>query len=335
MLTFLQPFCESLVNLHAGVELYSPDIEKTFLCQAMLLCGTCDLPAKAMVYNMTQYNGKYGCSHCLQSGKQIKVGERGTAHIYPYQCDNPDGPKRTSTDTEKHSLTATTNGEPEFGVKGPNWFSVVPKYDIVSGDTVDYMHCVLLGVTKMLIKLWFDSEHSKELWYCGHKVAEADSKLLQIKPPNNITRTPRSIQQHRSYWKASEYRSWLLYYLIPVMLYILPDVHLAHHMLLVEAIHLLLQSTITPAMIQKAQILLQHYCFKIEHYYSEHYNTANVHLLLHLPQVATKLGPLYSYSCFAFESLNGHLLTAIKGTQHVDKQIVESLNIKRNLPYLV
>ena len=75
----------------------------------------------------------------------------------------------------------------------------------------------------MLLKLWFDTEHSSEMWYCGKKVEEADVKLLEIKPPITITRTPRSIQQHRAYWKASEYRNWLLYYSVPVMLYIFTD----------------------------------------------------------------------------------------------------------------
>ena len=58
--------------------------------------GTCDLPAKAMVFNMTQYNGYYGCTHCLQSGQQLATGERGTVHVYQYIHDNPTGPKRTS-----------------------------------------------------------------------------------------------------------------------------------------------------------------------------------------------------------------------------------------------
>ena len=134
-----------------------------------------------------------------------------------------------------------------FGVKGPSWLAVIPSYNIVEGNVVDYMHCVLLGVTKMLLKLWFDTENSSEMWYCGTKVQIADSKLLQIRPPLNITRTPRSIQQHRSYWKASEYRAWLLFYSIPVMLNILPQDYLAHHMLLVEAIYLLLKNVIHPA----------------------------------------------------------------------------------------
>ena len=107
------------------------------------------------------------------------------------------------------------------------------------------MHCVLLGVTKMLLKLWFNinSEHSKEVWYCANQVKKADAKLLQIKPPTIIIRVPRSIQQHRSYWKASEYRAWLLFYSLPVMLNILPSEYLAH--LLVESVFILLQNSIT------------------------------------------------------------------------------------------
>ena len=334
MLTFLKPFVEGLSELHGGVEMHSPDIPNSFICKTRLLCGTCDLPAKAMVFNMTQYNGYYGCTHCQQSGKQLSTGERGTVHVYHYVQTDPTGPKRTSQQLEKHSREATMNGTIVYGIKGPSWFSMVPDYNILEGNAIDYMHCVLLGVTKMLLKLWFDSEHSREMWYCGTKVQLADSKLLQIKPPLNITRTPRSIQHHRNYWKASEYRNWLLFYSLPVMFSILPKEYLAHHMLLVEAVYTLLQCCITTTMINKVEKLIQHYCFKFQFYYSERYMTANVHYLLHLLEVVQKLGPLYVYSCFPYEGTNGHLLNCIKGTQHVDSQILETVSISQGLTYI-
>ena len=159
MLTFLKPFSLGTSKLHSGVELYSPDIKSNFICRAMLLCGTCDLPAKAMAYNMVQYNGYYGCSHCLQSGKTFKTEQRGNVHIYPYIQDNPIGPLRTSEQFHQHSKEAAESGKSVFGVKGPNWLSVVPSYKVVESNVVDYMHCVLLGVTKMFLKLWFDTEH--------------------------------------------------------------------------------------------------------------------------------------------------------------------------------
>ena len=335
MMTFLKPFNESVSHLYSkGVEVFSPDIKKSFVCRVMLLCGTCDLPAKAMVYNMMQFNGNHGCSHCLQSGKHLAVGVRGKVHVYPYMQADPTGPSRTSDQQFQHSQQAVIQNEPIYGVKGPSWLSIIPNYDVIEGNVIDYMHRVLLGVTKMLLKLWFDSKHAGELWYCGTKVQEADSKLLQIRPPNMITRIPRSIQQHHSYWKATEYRSWLLYYSIPVMMNILPEEYIAHHMLLVEVVATLLQGSISQTMLRKTG-LIKHYCFKFPFYYSERYMTANLHHLLHLPEVVSNFGPLFAaYSCFPFESQNGKLLKFVKGTQHVDLQIIESIALTQKLPQI-
>lgn len=135
-----------------------------------------------------------------------------------------------------YSREAVAIAKPVIGIKGPSWLCTAPKYNVIGGNVIDYMHCFLLGITKMILKLWFNSEYSRELWYCGNRVKKADAKLLQIKPPNTITRVPRSIQQYRNYWKASEYRAWLLFYSLPVMLNILPNEYLVHHMLLVESV---------------------------------------------------------------------------------------------------
>ena len=335
MLQFLKPFTESLTTLYTeGVRINSPDIQETLTCRGMLLCGTCDLPAKAIVHNMMQFNGHYGCNHCKQNGKQLSTGA-GKVHIYPYIDENPLGPLRTNDETKLHSHEAVATAKPVFGVKGPSWLSTVPKYNLIDGNVIDYMHCVLLGITKMLLKLWFNSEYSKELWYCGNQIKKADAKLLQIKPPTTITRVPRSIQHHRSYWKASEYRVWLLFYSLPVMLHILPNEYLAHHMLFVESVFILLQSSITPTMLKKAEAMIKHYCFKMHVYYSDKCMTANLHHLLHLPHTVAKHGPLFAYSCFPFESMNGNLLRLIKGTQYIDQQIIEALEIRQKLPQIV
>ena len=85
----------------------SPDIQSSFLCCALLLCGTYDLPAKAIVYNMTQFNGYFGCTHCLQSGKQLTIGPKSSVHIYPFIASNPTGPNHTTRESEKSSQQGT------------------------------------------------------------------------------------------------------------------------------------------------------------------------------------------------------------------------------------
>ena len=81
----------------------------------------------------------------------------------------------------------------------------MPNFDTVRGTTVDYMHCVLLGVCRQLLKLWFNSKNSKEVWYIGNQIEELDSRLLNIQPPNEMKRTPRSIESTLKYWKSNEY----------------------------------------------------------------------------------------------------------------------------------
>ena len=41
------------------------------VCRARLLFVVADLPAKASLLNIIQYNGKFGCPTCYQEGKQV------------------------------------------------------------------------------------------------------------------------------------------------------------------------------------------------------------------------------------------------------------------------
>ena len=67
---------------------------------------------------------------------------------------------------------------------------------------VDYMHCTLLGVYRLLLKLWLQSTYHKKAWYIGRKAFNLDMRLCGIRPPNEIQRTPRSISTTLKYWKG-------------------------------------------------------------------------------------------------------------------------------------
>ena len=63
--------------------------------------------------------------------------------------------------------------------------------------------------------------------------------LCNIKPPDNFRIHARSLFE-RAYWKASEYRAWLLYYSLPILIKILPGDYVHHYALLRFTHHLLL-----------------------------------------------------------------------------------------------
>ena len=59
-----------------------------------VICFTADLPAKAAVLNMMQFNGFYGCSFCEQPGETVHSSLRGHVHAFPIIPEDPNGPRR-------------------------------------------------------------------------------------------------------------------------------------------------------------------------------------------------------------------------------------------------
>lgn len=336
MWIFLKPFHSALTMLESnGMTVESPDRHGGFNIRAVLLCGTCDLPAKACVCNAVQYNGLFGCFKCLQPGCTVKVGNKGGhVHAFPFNKEDVKGPPRTHDQCLADAKAAITQGETVRGIKGPCWFGGLKYYDLIKGTAIDYMHCVLEGVTKSLLNLWFSSSHKKESFNVSDKIQEVDKRLLQIKPPNDITRCPRKIENEIKYWKASEFRSFLLFYGPVVLRGILPIEHYTHFILLSEAIFILLGDSITNNAVDHAERLLQHFCLMFSALYTAGKETINIHSLLHLADGVRNLGPLWTHSCFPFESYNGNLLKLFHGTQNVDLQIVSAVAISQSLPGL-
>ena len=195
------------------------------------------------------------------------------------------------------------------------------------------MHAVLLGVMKLFLNLWFGTNRSHD-YSISDKISQVDKRLLSIKPPDTISRCPRSIEGHRKYFKASELRSFLLFYGPAVLFNILPTVYYEHFLLLSEAIFILLKESISIDELAHAERLLFHFCIMFEPLYGKRYQTANIHGLVHLADNVRELGPLWTHSCFHFEDKNGFLLRTIHGTQQIQFQIVSAISISKRIPEL-
>ncbi|XP_041369952.1 uncharacterized protein LOC121383920 [Gigantopelta aegis] len=161
MATFLKPFHETLAAWkNKGVEVDCSHCDKTFVNKAVLLCGTCDLPAKCMMLNMTQFNGKYGCPRCMQPGEVVQTGN-GHTQIFPFHEGNVDGPLRSHDQFIGHGEQALKTKTIIYGIKGPSWLTDIT-FDSVRGTAIDYMHTVLLGLVRRLLTLWFDPQFSNK-----------------------------------------------------------------------------------------------------------------------------------------------------------------------------
>ena len=60
--------------------------------------------------------------------------------------------------------------------------------------------------------------------------------------------------------------------------------------------------------------------------------TINIHCLIHLSKTVKTWGPLWAYSCFSFESMNGHLRKSCHGTRLVLTQMIHTVRMRQLLP---
>ena len=198
---------------------------------------------------------------------------------------------------------------------------------MVASVPIDYMHAVLEGVTRWLMKAWFEPRYHGSPFYIGRQVAEIDTELLKQHPPSEFSRPPRSIKKHFKYWKASELRNWLLYYSLPLLLTYLPSLYWHHYALLVCAMHIMLSQSITHAQIDAAEQMIKDFYLLLPELYGESSCTANAHLLSHLPKYVRLWGPLWTTSAFGFENKNGRLKHLFHGNSDIIHQLLFNIDV--------
>ncbi len=97
--------------------------------RAKLLCCIFDLPARAMALNLTQWNGRFGCTYCLDEGSQV-------SHVRLHLPDDAH-----NTRSEKHVRECAgkaTKDSPVFGVKGPSvlYYCIPILFDLLPTDYI-------------------------------------------------------------------------------------------------------------------------------------------------------------------------------------------------------
>lgn len=139
---------------------------------------------------------------------------------------------------------------------------------------------------------------------------------------------------------ASELLSFLLYYSVSILEVIMDKEIFHHYCLLVVGMHILLGEEITLVSLNMAEHCLQNFYLLYPDIYgkeAQNYTlyislnnqnstglestTMNVHLLSHLVMYTKAWGPLWTMSCFPFETMNGVLRKHFHGTRDVTVQV--------------
>ncbi|OXU32000.1 hypothetical protein TSAR_013768, partial [Trichomalopsis sarcophagae] len=309
---FLRPFIKELLDLrNEGIHCTTYVNKETINVKVHTLLCVVDSVARPMVQNMKQFNGMYGCSYCLHRGEQVCVG-RGTARIYEFNAIR----LRSSHQHSIHVRKAIV-----MGVKGPSVVSLLSNFNIIESVPPDYMHSCLLGISKLFVTAWFNSNNNNEEYYIGLRENEFNERLLSIRPPTEITRTPRPVADK---YKANEWKNFVLYYSIPCLKGIMKTKYIKHWHLFVFGLNLLLKEIISDSDLDLAKAAFEKFVFNVENLYGKEFLKFNVHLLLHIPRFVKNYGALWAWSAFPFENFNGVIKKVFHGTQYVPQQVVKT-----------
>lgn len=336
---FLKPFVEEGNSLasqgfswnYKGVNIVSKVIP-TFIVT--------DSVARCQVLNMQTFSAYYGCTFCYQQASRTtrrlkftlsekRIKER-TLESYQHDLRKAYNRRNENLEKDRHGR----------GVKGPSSLGLLEYFDLTSGAVIDYMHNILLGVTKTYFELVLDHQRAKfwevdsnEVFAMDDVKNAVDERLLAIKPPSCISRTPRSISDCGS-WKANEWRSWLLFYNFPSLCGLLKKKHLSHISILSKGTYLLLQRSVSRDDVSEAHDLYMKFVFYFQKYFGPEHMYYNIHLLTHVCKGVLRWGPLFTHNAFMYESYNRNLLHLVKNPYRVVKEVSNKYTIMKSLPKL-
>lgn len=317
---FLEPFVEECLSLaRTGLEING------ILRKVFVKCIVADAPARNFIKNCVTFNAYHGCDRCDQKGKWLGrvIYDRNDANLRHDQDFN------VQLDTLHHTGISPLQS---LGI------------GMVSDVVLDYMHLVCLGVTKKLLSCWRSGPLPHRLG--RHDILEISERILACKRfiPSEFNRKPRPLAE-LEYWKATEYRTFLLYLGPLVLKGILTKEKYEHFMLLSISIRILLSTN--RDWYQYARKLLVSFVEKIPTLYVPEFLVYNVHSLIHLSDDAIKFGSLNGINAFPFENFmqaikrmlrakNGGLITwrrLLEGLASMKLQIFLQLHVTKNVMY--
>ncbi len=305
---FMQKFVEEMQEIEAEGFAWEDR-----LIQVKIVNVICDTPARAFIKKVKGHTGYFGCDFCEQSGEWKQ-----------HRMTFPQSDAAARTDVkfdEMHYIDEHQHDE-----------SILTRLTLgmVSQFPLDYMHLVCLGVVKKLLSMWMCGP--LQVRVAGNMIRCISDKVCSLKNylPREFVRKGRTLDELER-WKATEFRTFLLYTGPIALRGKLSSALYDNFMLLSVAITLLCSPAMYLDYFSYASDLL---CVFVENFstmYGSQHVVYNVHCLTHLASHASQHGPLHAFSSFPFENYLRSLKKLIRKPNQPLAQAVRRIMEKRHI----
>ena len=279
--------------------------ENTF--SILIHCVVCDAPARSLIKCTKLYSGYYGCDKCSQKGSYVEG--KVTFPEFENLLIRTDASFRTQENKEHHHAVTP--------------FCQLP-IDLIMNFPIDYMHQSCLGIMKRLLNAWIKGPRVYRLSASQKDIIS--NRLIHIAPsiPSFFARKPRGLDDIE-YWKATEFRQFLLYTGRIVLRGVLEHHIYTNFMHLSLAICILVSKRLNERLNDKAETLLIKFLTEASQIYGAGFMVYNVHQLAHLSAEAKEFGNLDVVSAFPFENYLQTLKKKIRSSRRPLVQIIKRI----------
>lgn len=315
---FLEDFINEMLSIGAdGIHInYS-------ILKLKIRAIICDMPAKAFVKLIKNHNAYYSCTICIQSGEYVNG-----RMCFPEM----DASERTDSSFrnrvhEEHHINDGESISP---------FERLPYIDMIKSFPLDYMHLLLLGVTKKLLTQWRSGSLSVRM--SGTIQAEVSRRLLNVRTnqSRHFSRRSRALEDLAN-WRSTEFRTFLLYTGPVILKNVIPPLLYNNFLYLHVATKLCVKGEYTKYL-NIAQRLYREFIETFRESYGVELISSNVHSVIHIVECVRHFGILDSFSAFPHEATLGKIKNLVEKRtqelQQVAKRLLENdgLMIRSKIP---
>ena len=281
----------------------------------------CDAPARTFLKCIFGHTGYNACERC-----QVKGSRDSNRTVYN---DDISYPLRKKEDFNHFLYINSHQVQLSPLVK-------IDDFDCIKGFILDYMHLVCLGITKRI--LIFLKSGPRICKLSNSQVLEISAKLISFngKLPSDFAKQPRSLED-LLFWKATEFREFLLYLGVIVLKGIVSDAIYEHFLTFSIAMRILLSENdeFRSYYLDYANNLLVYFCKKAKFLYGNTFCVYNVHCITHVHDDVKNFGcSLNKLSSFPFENYMQTLKKYIKNSKSPIVQVAKHLSELENLHFM-
>lgn len=277
------------------------------------------------IYILKLINHRYGCQKCLGVGVYDK-NERRTYFSEFNKAKRTDDHFRNRLQPIHHKEKSIL--EDLKNTDGSPLIDMIKQFPIS-----DPLHLLEQGVMKRLLNIWIKGTLIYIKKWSKDTILSLSAKIFQFNKerPSDIKRAVRAMQ-FLKFWKATEFRTILLYYGIVAFKDILDEESYVHFLQLCLAVRICSCRTYLARYKSTARIYFSQFCeifFKI---YGSTAVVSNIHNVCHISDDVDQFGPLPETSTYPFEDYLHTIKSRVQATNDPIEQIARRLiEISQNL----